>query len=102
MARFTEEAYRIQMEQLRGGEAAAYEPMQLRVLALQARTALIQARNRYFSAWNQLAAAVNAPNLPPTQLAGNPNVAFPRAAVRIVENGRLGAASGHPGGAQQR
>jgi cobalt-zinc-cadmium efflux system outer membrane protein len=77
LARFTDEAYRIQIEQLRGGEAAAYEPMQLRVLALQARTALIQARNRYFSAWNQLASVVNAPNLPPTQLAGNPNLMIP-------------------------
>ena len=77
LARFADESYRIQIEQLRGGEAAAYEPMQLRVLALEARTALIQSRNRYFRAWNQLAAVTNAPNLPPTQLAGNPNVAIP-------------------------
>jgi cobalt-zinc-cadmium efflux system outer membrane protein len=77
LAHFADESYRIQIEQLRGGEAAAYEPMQLRVLALEARTALIQARNRYFSAWNQLAAVVNTPNLPPTQLAGNPNVQIP-------------------------
>ena len=86
LARFTEESYRIQIEQLRGGEAAAYEPMQLRVLALQARTALIQARNRYFSAWNQLAATVNAPNLPPTQLAGNPNVTIPALRFDILRS----------------
>jgi outer membrane protein, heavy metal efflux system len=77
LVRFTEDAYRIQVEQLRGGEAAAYEPMQLRVLALQARAALIQARNRYFSAWKQLAAAVNNPDLAPTQLAGNLNLSVP-------------------------
>jgi len=86
LARFADEAYRIQIEQLRGGEAAAYEPMQLRVLALQARTALIQARNRYFSAWNQLASMVNAPNLPPTQLAGNPNVTIPAVRFDILRN----------------
>ncbi|HEX3656315.1 MAG TPA: TolC family protein [Pirellulales bacterium] len=77
LVRFTEAAYRIQVEQLRGGEAAAYEPMQLRVLAMQARGALVQARNRYFAAWNQLAATVNSPNLPPAQLAGSLNVAIP-------------------------
>ncbi|HEY5311063.1 MAG TPA: TolC family protein, partial [Pirellulales bacterium] len=77
LVRFTEAAYRIQVEQLRGGEAAAYEPMQLRVLAMQARGALVAARNRYFAAWNQLAATVNVPNLPPAQLAGSLNVAIP-------------------------
>jgi len=78
LTRFADEAYRIQVEQLRAGEAAAYEPMQLRVLALQARSALVLARNRYFAAWNQLAAVVTLPDLPPSQLAGNPNVPVPR------------------------
>ncbi len=86
LARFADESYRIQIEQLRGGEAAAYEPMQLRVLALEARTALIQARNRYFSAWNQLAAVANAPNLPPTQLAGDPNVPIPALRFDILRS----------------
>ncbi len=78
LAAFTDEIYRIQTEQLRGGEAAAYEPMQLRVMANQARGALLQARNRYYSAWKQLAAAVSIPDLPPTQLAGSLNVEVPQ------------------------
>ncbi len=86
LARFTDASYHIQIEQVRAGEAAAYEPMQLRVLALQARTALIQARNRYFSAWNQLAASVNAPNLTPMQLAGNPNISIPAYRFDLLRN----------------
>jgi cobalt-zinc-cadmium efflux system outer membrane protein len=74
---FTDEVYRVQVEQLHGGEAAAYEPMQLRVLAMQARGLLIQARNRYYSAWKQLAATMNQPNMPPTQLAGNLDIKLP-------------------------
>ncbi len=77
LAAFTAEAYRVQVEQLRGGEAAAYEPMQLRVLANQAQGALVQARNRYYSAWKQLASIVGVPSLPPTQLAGTLDVPVP-------------------------
>jgi cobalt-zinc-cadmium efflux system outer membrane protein len=77
LATFTDEVYRVQIEQLRGGEAAPYEPMQLRVLAMQARGLLILSRNRYYSAWKQLAATVNQPNMPPTQLAGNLSVKLP-------------------------
>ncbi|HWA98783.1 MAG TPA: TolC family protein [Pirellulales bacterium] len=77
LAAFTEEAYRVQREQLRGGEAAAYEPVQLSVLAYQARAALVQARNRYFAAWKQLAAAISVPDMPPTQLAGSLEVEVP-------------------------
>ncbi len=46
---------------VKGGQAAAYEPLQLRVLAYQARGNLIQARNRYTAAWKQLAAAMGVP-----------------------------------------
>lgn len=77
LARFTDEAYRIQIEQLRGGEAAAYEPMQLRVLAMQARGSLIQARNRYNAAWKQLSSVVNSPGMPPAPLTGDLNIAMP-------------------------
>ncbi len=77
LAAFTEEIYGIQREQLRGGEAAAYEPMQLRAMANQARGDLLQARNRYFAAWKQLAASLNLPDMPPTQLAGSLNIAVP-------------------------
>jgi len=77
LAAFTDQAYRVQIEQLKGGEAAAYEPMQLRVLAMQARAALVQSRNRYYSGWKQLAATMNMPDMPPTQLAAETDVQVP-------------------------
>jgi cobalt-zinc-cadmium efflux system outer membrane protein len=68
---FTTEIYKIQVTMLRkGGTAAGYEPGQLEVLALQAHDALFTARNRYVSAWKQLAATLGLPGLPLTQLAG--------------------------------
>ena len=39
LARFTEEVYRIQVEQLRAAQVAPYEPLQFRALAVQARFA---------------------------------------------------------------
>ena len=61
----------------KGGFAAPYEPMQLRVLAWQARAALVQARNHYTSAWKQLAAALGLPAMPPTELAGRIDLPIP-------------------------
>jgi cobalt-zinc-cadmium efflux system outer membrane protein len=77
LTEFTEELFRIQVEQVKGGQAAAYEPMQLRVLATQARGALVQARNRYTSAWKQLAAALGLPGMLPTELSGRPDMTIP-------------------------
>src|SRR5262249_19977219 len=51
---------------------------QLRVLAIQGRANLVQARNRYTSAWEQLAAALGLPGLPPTELAGGIDIPIPR------------------------
>jgi cobalt-zinc-cadmium efflux system outer membrane protein len=70
LARFTDHLYRIQVDLLSGGQAAAYEPMQLRPVALQARYSLIQAINQYQASWRQLAAALGLPSMPPTQVAG--------------------------------
>lgn len=77
LVRFTDEAYRVQVEQLKGGQSAAYEPMQLRVLANQARAALNLAQNRYISASKQLAATIGIPDLPPVNLAGRADVMVP-------------------------
>jgi outer membrane protein, heavy metal efflux system len=68
LVRFTDQAYRVQVEQLKGGQAAAYEPMQLRSLSNIARTVLAQSRNRYDAASRQLAAAVGIPDLQPAEL----------------------------------
>jgi cobalt-zinc-cadmium efflux system outer membrane protein len=70
LAWFSNEAYRIQVDKLREGEAAPYEPVQLRTLAVQARSALVQAQNRYISAWKQLTATVGLPDLPTAELEG--------------------------------
>ena len=77
LAKFSDEAYRVQVDLVKGGQAAAYEPLQLRVLAYQARASLMQARNRYFSAWKQLAATLGLPGMPPRPLAGRVDAAVP-------------------------
>jgi cobalt-zinc-cadmium efflux system outer membrane protein len=82
LVRFTDEVYKIQVEQVTGAQAAPYEPMQIRVLVFQARAALVQARNRYLSAWKQLSAALGLPALPPTQLEGRADMPLPRYCYR--------------------
>jgi len=77
LVRFTNEVYRIQVEKLREGEATNYEPAQLRSLAVQARSALVQSQNRYISAWKQLAALMGTPNLPPVELDGHADMPVP-------------------------
>jgi cobalt-zinc-cadmium efflux system outer membrane protein len=70
LAELTDQTFRIQVQQVRGGQAAPYEPLQLYVFAITARTNLTQARNRYISAWKQLAAALGLPDMPYTEVAG--------------------------------
>jgi cobalt-zinc-cadmium efflux system outer membrane protein len=67
----TDELYKVMVDQLKGGELAVYEPMQVGVFAGQARSALIQARNSYTLAWKQLAASMGLSGMPPTELVGN-------------------------------
>ena len=79
IVRFTHELYRIQVDQVTfGGQAAAYEPMQLRNFADQARANLVAARNRYISAWQQLTATLNVPDLPLADLVDEPELAVPQ------------------------
>lgn len=77
MARLTDEVARVMVLQLKGGEVAAYEPMQVRVLALQARALTVQAHNRYLAAWKQLASAMGTPGMPLTELEGRADMAIP-------------------------
>lgn len=70
LAEFTQEVYRVQVDQLKSGQAAPYEPMQLRALTLQSRGAILQARNRAEAARNQLAAALGLPDSVPPEIAG--------------------------------
>jgi len=77
LVRFTDEIHHIQVEQVKGAQAAPYEPLQLRVLAFQARGQLVQARNRHISAWKQLASTLGLPAMPPTQLEGRADMPIP-------------------------
>ncbi len=78
LADFAERAYRSQaLVVQRGGLAAAYEPFYLRYLAAQTRGSLVVARNRYISAWKQLAAAMGVPAMPPTEIVGRVDMPLP-------------------------
>lgn len=71
MSALTQRAYEAQIELVAGGESAAYEPLQLRVLALKARNDVITAENAYLGSWRALAAALNYPEMHPIPLAGS-------------------------------
>jgi cobalt-zinc-cadmium efflux system outer membrane protein len=70
LVKLTDELYKVQVQQLKGGQVATYEPLQQGVYSAQARMGLIVARNSYTMAWKQLAAALGLPGMPPTELAG--------------------------------
>lgn len=82
--------YRIQIERVKVGEAAAYEPLQLRVLAAQSELTLIQARHDYLGAWRQLAAVLSAPDQPPTAVAGNVEESVPQVCYDALQERLLG------------
>jgi cobalt-zinc-cadmium efflux system outer membrane protein len=77
LARMTGGVYSIQVARLSAGEAAVYEPLQARVLAIQARGELIRSRNRYYAAWRELASSLGIPQMAPTQLQGSLDIAVP-------------------------
>jgi cobalt-zinc-cadmium efflux system outer membrane protein len=70
LSRFAEAMFRVQVDQTKAGQAAAYEPIALRALVGQARVTLSQAQNHYAAAWRQLAAAIGQPDLPVGRIAG--------------------------------
>jgi outer membrane protein, heavy metal efflux system len=76
-ARLTDEIYAAQVSLLKGNEAAAYEPMQLRPLALQARFNLLQAINQFHASWRQLAANLGLPDMPPSEVVGRVDLPVP-------------------------
>ena len=70
-AQFAESTYRVQIGLLRAGEAAPYEPLLLRVQAVQLRTNLVQAQQAHAAAWRHLATTLSWPDLPLTPLVGS-------------------------------
>jgi cobalt-zinc-cadmium efflux system outer membrane protein len=77
LASVTEEIYRVFVDNAVLGIYTPYEPLSLRALATQARGTVIQARERYLSAWKQLAATLGLPGLPLTELAGTAEMQVP-------------------------
>lgn len=91
LVEFTERVYRLFYDQLLGGQLAGYEPAQLRAVTIQARGSLIQARERYRSAWAQLAATLGMPDLPLTELDGSAEMPPPEYSYREALARVLGA-----------
>ncbi|MCA9235665.1 MAG: TolC family protein [Planctomycetales bacterium] len=77
LAAFAEEIYRAQVQLVGAGEAAAYEPLQMRVFVIQSRATVVQAEQRYAAARRQLAAALGLPQLPLGELIGSPDMPIP-------------------------
>jgi cobalt-zinc-cadmium efflux system outer membrane protein len=91
ISRLMDDVYRVEVEQLKAGQIAPYEPTQIRALAARARSANLQARNRYAAAWRQLAAAVGRPDLPPAPLAGRATMPPPPLTAEFVQARMLAA-----------
>ena len=77
LTQFANRVYHVQVKRVGAGQAAAYEPLQLRVLAVQAQTQLIQSNQQYLAAWRKLAVTLNCPDMPPMPLAGRIDVSVP-------------------------
>ncbi len=71
IAKLSNEVYQAQIDLVAGGEAAPYEPLQLRVIAVQARNDVVSAKNGLEAAWRQLAASVGIPHLEQQHVAGS-------------------------------
>ncbi len=77
LARLFEKTYKAQIDLVVGGESAAYEPLQLRVFAVEAQNAAIKAGNEYVSAWRQMATVLNQPVFSPRVLEGSVEMPIP-------------------------
>jgi cobalt-zinc-cadmium efflux system outer membrane protein len=89
LATFTEEVFRTQVRLAEAGEAAVYEPLQLRVYVLQARAAVVQAEQRYAAARRQLAAALGLPGMPIGDLVGRPDMPIPAISFEAASTSML-------------
>ncbi|MFO0011269.1 MAG: TolC family protein, partial [Planctomycetota bacterium] len=70
-------AYDAQVELVAAGEAAPYEPLQLRVLTTQARASLVRAQQDAIAAWRSLAAATGVPDYQVSAIEGSIDCAVP-------------------------
>ena len=85
----SERAYQVQIDLVKAGEAAPYEPLQLQVLTTQARATAIAAQQDSLAAWRMLAAAIGTPTLNPSAIEGHidcpvPDVEYEDAVARML------------------
>ncbi len=73
----THRAYEAQIQLVTAGEAAPYEPLQLRVILTQARASVIKSQQESIAAWRRLAAAVGCPDLQATPIDGRIDCSVP-------------------------
>lgn len=78
MAQLANAVYRAQIDLVAGGESAAYEPLQLRVLAIQSRNNVVQAQNGLTADWRRLAATIGLPDLTYGGVKGSPESVVPQ------------------------
>ena len=84
LSELSESAYQSQIKLVIAGEAAPYEPLQLRVLTTQARASLIRSQQESIAAWRTLAATVAVPSLQPTELKGQIDCPVPEIEYEIA------------------
>lgn len=77
IARLTQDVYEAQIELVTAGQAAPYEPLQLRVFAVQARNSLVQAENALNAAWRTLAANMGVPGMSRHPVQGSVDMPVP-------------------------
>ncbi|RLT12775.1 MAG: TolC family protein [Planctomycetota bacterium] len=91
LAKFTDDIYRAQIKLASGGQAAPFEPLQLRVLAMQARNSVVQAEADQEAGWRRLAAAIGQPRMVAVPLTGDveetlPSLNFDAAQEHLLTN----------------
>jgi cobalt-zinc-cadmium efflux system outer membrane protein len=85
----TGRAFNAQVDLVSAGEAAPYEPLQLRVLTTQARATLVRAEQDAIASWRVLAAAIGMPDLEVAAIDGSidcavPNITYDQALERLT------------------
>lgn len=98
VSKLSDEVYQAQIDLVAGGESAPYEPLQLRVFAVQARNNVTQATNSLNAAWRQLAAAMGTPLMARRAVQGtvempSPEMSYDTAVGMLQKHSNLVAAN---------
>lgn len=98
ISKLSDEVYQAQIDLVAGGESAPYEPLQLRVFAVQARNNVTQATNSLNAAWRQLAAAMGTPLMARRAVQGtvempSPEMSYDTAVGMLQKHSNLVAAN---------